>query len=202
MDYRELPAPSSEHMIFDGYFQSYKFFQERQDEIYRLIQLEKQKAECLIKYSSMDLKNTISMHFRMGDYKHLGHFHPIMGFNYYKNALTHILSSCQYQRWKVVYFCEAEDNNDVINIINSLAEVFPLLTFEKASDQMADWEQILLMSNCTHHIIANSSFSWFGAYFNSHKDKIVCYPNTWFCGSGANIRMDDLFPPSWQKIKC
>jgi hypothetical protein len=202
MDYRELPASSSEHTIFDGYFQSYKYFEERQGDIFRFIQLEKQKAECLTKYASMDLKNTISMHFRLGDYKHLGHFHPIMGFNYYKNALTHILSSCQYQRWKVVYFCEAEDNNDVINIINSLAEVFPLLTFEKASDQMADWEQILVMSSCTHHIIANSSFSWFGAYFNSNKEKIVCYPNTWFCGSGSNIRVDDLFPPSWQKIKC
>ena len=202
MDYRELPfLSSSEHTIFDGYFQSYKYFEERQNDIFRLIQLEKQKAECLAKYR-MDLKNTISMHFRLGDYKHLGHFHPIMGFNYYKNALTSILSSCQYQKWKVIYFCEAEDNNEVLTIINCLAEVFPLLTFEKASDQMADWEQILLMSGCTHNIIANSSFSWFGAYFNSNKDKIVCYPNVWFCGSGSNIRVDDLFPPEWQKIKC
>jgi hypothetical protein len=150
----------------------------------------------------MDLKNTISMHFRLGDYKQLGHFHPIMGFHYYKNALTSILSSCQYQKWKVIYFCESEDNNEVLNIINCLTEVFPLLIFEKASDQMADWEQMILMSGCTHNIIANSSFSWFAAYFNSYKDKIVCYPNVWFCGSGANIRVDDLFPPSWQKIKC
>jgi hypothetical protein len=89
----------------------------------------------------------------------------------------------------------------VINIINCLAEVFPLLTFEKASDQMADWEQMLLMSDCTHNIIANSSFSWFGAYFNSNKDKIVCYPNVWFCGTGSNICVDDLFQPAWQKIK-
>ena len=201
MDYRELPVSSSEHTIFDGFFQSYKYFEERQNDIFRLIQLEKQKTECFAKHN-MNLKNTIAMHFRLGDYKHLGHFHPIMGFNYYKNALTYILSSCQYQKWNVVYFCEAEDNNEVINIINCLAEVFPLLTFEKASDQMADWEQILLMSGCTHNIIANSSFSWFAAYFNSNKDKIVCYPNVWFCGSGSNIRVDDLFPPSWQKIKC
>ena len=202
MDYRELPvSSSSEHTIFDGYFQSYKYFEERQNDIFRLIRLEKQKEECLVRHN-MDLKNTISMHFRLGDYKHLGHFHPIMGFNYYKNALTSILSSCQYQKWKVVYFCEAEDNNEVINIVNCLAEVFPLLAFEKASDQIADWEQMLLMSGCTHNIIANSSFSWFGAYFNSNKDKIVCYPNTWFCGSGSNIRVDDLFPPSWKKIKC
>ena len=202
MDYRELPASSSEHTIFDGYFQSYKYFEERQNDIFRLIQLEKQKTECLSKHYGVGLKNTISMHFRLGDYKNLSHFHPIMGFNYYKNALTSILSSCQYQKWKVIYFCEAEDNNDVLNIINGLAEVFPLLAFEKASDQMADWEQVLVMSGCTHNIIANSSFSWFGAYFNSNKDKIVCYPNVWFCGSGSNIRVDDLFPTTWQKIKC
>ena len=132
-----------------------------------------------------------------------GHFHPIMGFEYYKNALIHILSLCQNQKWEILYFCEAEDTNDVQHIIRGLTEVFPLLTFEKASDQIADWEQMLLMSGCAHHIIANSTFSWFGAYFNTtDKDKIVCYPNKWFCGSRANIRVDDLFPPSWQKIKC
>ena len=205
MDYKALSASlESEHTIFDGYFQSHKYFEERQNDIFRLIRLEEQRAECLAKHGGVfGLTNTISMHFRLGDYKNLEHFHPIMGFEYYKNALTHILSSCQNQKWKVLYFCEAEDTNDVQHIVRGLSEVFPLLTFEKASDQIADWEQMLLMSNCTHHIIANSSFSWFGAYFNTtNKDKIVCYPNTWFCGSGANIRVDDLFPPSWQKIRC
>ena len=58
MDYRELPSPSSEHTIFDGYFQSYKFFEERQGDIFRLIQLDKQRTECLERYD-IDLKNTI-----------------------------------------------------------------------------------------------------------------------------------------------
>ena len=57
MDYRELPSPSSEHTIFDGYFQSYKFFEERQGDIFRLIQLDKQRTECLERYD-IDLKNT------------------------------------------------------------------------------------------------------------------------------------------------
>jgi hypothetical protein len=201
--YNEIPPRDrSDTFKINGYFQSYKYFEKYQQQISSLLRLDKQTES--IKNEVCELFNvptTIGMHFRLGDYKNLGHFHPIMGFNYYKNALTSILSSCQYQKWKVVYFCEAEDNNDVLNIINGLAEVFPLLTFEKASDQMADWEQMLLMSGCTHNIIANSSFSWFGAYFNSYKDKIVCYPNVWFCGSGSNIYVDDLFPPSWQKIK-
>jgi hypothetical protein len=201
MEYRVLPMTTTEHTIFDGYFQSYKYFEEKQDDIFRLIQLDKQKSDCLLKHNT-SLTNTISLHFRMGDYKHLGHFHPIMGFNYYKNALTNILSSCQFQKFKVLYFCETEDNNEVTNIISHLMDVFPLLTFEKASDDIADWEQMLIMSGCTHNIIANSSFSWFGAYFNTNRNKIVCYPNTWFCGNGANICMDDLFPPLWQKIKC
>jgi len=200
MEYRELPVSSSENTIFDGYFQSYKYFEERENDIFRLIRLEKQKAECLTRHN-MDLNNTISMHFRLGDYKYLSDFHPIMGHDYYKNALTHILSSCQVQKWKVMYFCEEEDNYYVQSVINFLEEVFPLLTFEKVSDQIVDWEQILLMSGCTHNIIANSSFSWFAAYFNSNKDKIVCYPNTWFCGSGEDICVDDLFPSSWKKIK-
>lgn len=80
--------------------------------------------------------------------------------------------------------------------------VFPVLVFEKASDEIEDWEQMLVMSSCEHNIIANSSFSWFGAYFNMNKEKIICYPDTWFCGSGSNISTDDLFPPLWKKIKC
>jgi hypothetical protein len=57
------------------------------------------------------------------------------------------------------------------------------------------------MSFCKHNIIANSSFSWFGAYFNPNQDKIVCYPKQWFCGHGEHINTRDLFPPDWLKIE-
>ena len=74
--------------------------------------------------------------------------------------------------------------------------------FEKASDDMEDWEQVLLMSCCSHNIIANSSFSWFGAYFNDYnKRTMICYPNVWFAGNAANANNTrDMFPPSWIKI--
>ena len=55
------------------------------------------------------------------------------------------------------------------------------------------------MSCCQHNIIANSTFSWWGAYFNSNNNKIVCYPDTWFQPSVIH-NTKDLFPDEWNKI--
>jgi hypothetical protein len=55
------------------------------------------------------------------------------------------------------------------------------------------------MSLCKHNIIANSSFSWWGAYFNENLEKIVCYPSVWF-GKNVEHNVVDLFPNRWVKI--
>ena len=60
-----------------------------------------------------------------------------------------------------------------------------------------DYEQLLLMSLCSHNIIANSTFSWWGAYFNKNSNKIVCYPSIWV---GITDNTSDLFPKAWTKI--
>ena len=58
---------------------------------------------------------------------------------------------------------------------------------------------MLYMSLCSHNIIANSSFSWWGAYFNTNLERRVLYPETWF-GPTANIDTNDLCPSDWVKI--
>jgi hypothetical protein len=83
-----------------------------------------------------------------------------------------------------------------------LKSKFEDIKFVNIDSTIPDWKQMLMMSCCHHNIIANSTFSWWGAYFNRNPDKIVCYPNKWFGPALANKTTDDLFPPEWRKISC
>lgn len=190
----------NEDICFNGYFQSYKYFDSRKEDIFRLIQVAPQQKKLLEKCNLGSMENTISMHFRLGDYIELSHTHPIIEYEYYRNALVKILSKNSPYKFKVFFACEDSDIDDVSNKINILKEFFPSLEFLRISPELSDWEQMLFMSLCHHNIIANSSFSYFSAYFNSNKDKIVCYPSKWFNGDAERDNdTSDLFPEDWCK---
>ena len=186
-----------------GYFQSYKYFEENYSLIYRLIGLDKMKETLLdkVQTSKNDLNQTISMHFRIGDYKKLQDYHPLATYDYYKRALEYIKNiSAIHKKFTILYFCEDVDIEDVLTTVNKLIIKFPDYNFIRGDNTLADWEQMLYMSLCHHNIIANSSFSWWAAYFNSHHDKTVCYPSIWF-GEKANNDTKDLCPDKWIKIQ-
>lgn len=203
-------------IVLNGYFQSPKYFEENYTKICDLLQIELKKNELLkkINWDSIDKNRDeciISLHFRLGDYKHKQMYHNLLPNSYYENSLKFILNDKQQnslaQHNTVIYFCENEDIDIVNTHINKLKELFLDLTFIRANDimengvELEDWEQLLFMSLCTHNIIANSTFSWWGAYFNSNLTKIVCYPHLWF---GPLIKekanTNDLFPETWNKI--
>jgi hypothetical protein len=190
-----------EDIMLSGYFQSYKYFQENYQLICRLIGLQQMKDDLLLKVNLNDdlLQNTISMHFRIGDYKKLQHVHPVMTKDYYFRALNYIKSLDSTTNYTVLYFCEDDDIDDVIQTINYLKDKFIDYDFIRGKKELEDWEQMLLMSCCHHNIIANSSFSWWGAYLNSHKNKIVCYPSIWF-GPSAPHNTNDLCPSEWFEV--
>jgi hypothetical protein len=206
--YTKIPAvPENNSISLYGYYQSYKYFEAYQDKIYAMIFLSNQQTTVKTKYAKYfdGGASTISMHFRLGDYKEKPQYHPIMSKEYYAKALSHILTT-KYStdsRVRILYFCEAEDNDTVSKAMYNICSGFSQyvhLEFIKVEDGMEDWQQLLLMSCCNDHIIANSSFSWWGAYFNQSSDKCVCYPYVWFGPAMGYIRLDDLFPPSWTKI--
>lgn len=188
-------------MIF-GYFQSYKYFKESYNTICKIIGIKTMKNNLLNKldYNNDYFKDTISLHFRIGDYKNLQNYHPLMTKEYYYNALNYIKSKKSDTKFKILYFCENDDIVDVEEKINYLSNHFKEYEFIRGKSDLEDWEQLLLMSCCNHNIIANSSFSWWSAYFNDWEDKIVCYPSVWF-GKSVNNDTKDLCPPEWIKIK-
>ncbi len=206
-DFQLARLLQTRNVCIHGYFQTYKYFDTQYYTIYNLLKIDKLKQEVLKKLEYLnnilrikenDLSNSVSMHFRLGDYKRFTDVHPIMSSDYYINSLQYIMEKNPPKT--VIYFCEEEDIQTVENTIGKCKTRFPSLQFIRVPNVFEDWEQMLLMSECTHHIIANSSFSWWGAYigFKSiYINKIICYPSVWFADS---TNTDDLFPPEWVKI--
>lgn len=200
-EYTEIPEDlihTSAIRMF-GYFQSWKYFDDQKETILKCIGLS-DTQEMVERKLGISMANTVSMHFRMGDYKGLQDHHPILPIEYYKKALSELLIHTGKDDWKVIVVCETEDMEAVQLRIIELKEMFPNMEFEYLNHDLEDWEQMVAMSLCTHNIIANSSFSWFGAYFNRNTEKLVYHPNVWFGPAQGNKDIRDLCPPDWMKI--
>lgn len=198
------PIMAGKKVMLVGYYQSEKYFKNQFDRLYDLFGFDRLRKDVLDKQSltAAEMQHTISVHFRLGDYKELTHMHPILPYEYYREALAYLVATQALAFPQVVYyFCEEEDISTVSGMIERLQREFGAATleFRRANPALEDWEQMLFMSACRHHVIANSSFSWWGAYLNRHPDKVVCYPSVWF-GPSAGHNTKDLVPPEWVQI--
>lgn len=240
--YDPLPFYEAIHVKLFGYFQSYKYFHDQQAQIYKLLKLPETQAQLKAK-TPYDYTNLISLHFRVGDYVNLPECHPLMPLAYYKEALTRFLQDqnpalcetleeakqCQ-TPWQILYFCEENDQPYVETQFIKPLQAHPLFQgkfrFQCIDHTLADWEQVIVMSLCQHHIIANSTFSWWGAYLrlggvppmtptsaSAENEGVgltqnggvgacphVYYPSRWFGPAMGNKNIADLFPPHWQQI--
>lgn len=187
--YEEIP-PMTSSVTIEGYYQCYKYFEKEFEQISKLLHISELQNTIENEFGHEYIENsetTISMHFRLGDYgKDIR-----VPLQYYID----VLSNFKEQLFTVLYFYEQQNEEEIKTYIHRLSILYPNLTFKPVSHTIPDWKQLLLMSLCKYNIIANSSFSWWGAYFNQDPEKVVYYP---YHKSGNDI--SDMYPPKWIRV--
>lgn len=187
--------PYTKNLQLQGFFQSEKFFIENKNEIIQKIlkgiKTEEKVWEDVKKFIStinFNLKKPlVSVHVRRGDYLKFSHVHTPCGLDYYKKALS--IMKEKIGDFKPIFI--SDDKNwcsETFKDIDCLISPF--------NDEIED---LVLMINCEHNIIANSSFSWWGAYLNQNHNKVIIGPKKWF-GPGGPQDQEDTIPDSWIKI--
>lgn len=182
---------------FDGFWQTEKYFKDIEEEIRKEIII----VDPLSKYSrevSDSIKSTdsVSLHVRRTDYvthAESNAFHGVCSPEYYKNAIAYIAERVSSPH----FFIFSDDYDWVVENFKFLQ--YPYTCIKNGADK--NYEDLTLMSQCRHHIIANSSFSWWGAWLNPKKEKIVIAPKRWFANPKShNSNTGDLLPDSWIKL--
>lgn len=170
------PIVPLNYIKLHGYFQSEKYFIDYRDEILKSFLINRQVW-------SINL-NTVAIHVRRGDYLQYSNKHPVLPIEYYKEAIKYF-DGC-----KFVIF-----SDDIEWCKNNFRNGHYSFNEEKDSLQA-----MFQMSDCEHQIIANSSFSWWGAWLNQINSKIVIAPSIWFGPGNSHLDTTDLIPDSWIRI--
>ena len=177
----------------NGFYQNEKYFENIESEIRAEFTLKKPldaKFANIIK----QIENTpsVSIHVRRGDYvndKKTRAIHNVCDTEYYSRATDIIKSKVN----NPTFFVFSDD-------IDWVRENIPIdqPSYHVSNLEGEDYEELILMSKCKHNIIANSSFSWWGAWLNQNPNKIVIAPKQWFVNK--KIKGLDIPRADWLKI--
>jgi len=189
--YPEILQPVKKSELFMGTWQSEKYFQGAEQEVREALTFK----ENLLNDKTRQLKEklaqceSVSLHVRRDDYlssHYAKGFGGICTLPYYKAAVDYIKEHVAIP----IFFVFSDDidwcrvNLDIPNAV--------FVDWNKGKES---WQDLFLMSKCHHNIIANSSFSWWGAWLNSNPNKIVVAPKTWWNGI-----KDDVVPDNWIRL--
>jgi hypothetical protein len=181
--YNELKKQDGQMLI--GYFQSEKYFKEYRNHICDLFCIPNPEIMAIYdQYGSLYDKKTCSLHVRRGDYIKLSQHHPPLGPDYYNSAMTFIDSDNYLVFSDDIEWCKS----------NIIGENITYIT------NTHDYMDLIMMSLCDNNIIANSSFSWWGAWLNKNVNKKVIAPKRWFGPAKHNINTNDIIPDKWMII--
>jgi hypothetical protein len=172
-----------------GYFQTEKYFEHCSELIRTYFEFNeetKKKSENSFPIFPSHVQ-FVSIHLRRGDYAGLQQFHPVMDADYYFGAMLNFLEGD---------YCFLIFSDDIEYAKELFGEQENIVYIE-GNDPDVD---MCMMSMCHHNVIANSSFSWWGAWLNDYPKKKVIAPKKWFGPAYKGVHdTKDLYPQSWIK---
>lgn len=183
-------------LYLNGYFFSEKFFVNYREQILKEFTLKPEyRTEEYIKMENKIKKdiNSVSMHIRRGDFitnKFAAKHHGILGQDYYKKALNTI---SEFHKSLYIYVF-----SDDIDWVKKNFKFLPKNTNFVSKYKFNSAQEMILMSLCRNNIIANSSFSWWGAWLNKNNKKIVIAPRKYY--KDVFTITKDVVPKPWIKV--
>lgn len=182
--YKDIDLPAGVTTLH-GFFQTERYF-EHCRELVRLYLEPRRSVIDRLREKYGPLENSCSLHVRRGDYLGQQESFPVLDIEYYKRAIEVVASRSNVDRFLVfsdgINWCKQNFKGNFLFVEGNL-----------------DIEDMFLMSMCSSHIIANSSFSWWGAWLNPSDSKVVVAPSVWF-GPKLNHDTSDVIPSAWLKI--
>jgi hypothetical protein len=178
-----------------GDFISWRYFEGIESLLRREFRVRGELSRQSYAYEKELLEGTgVGIHVRRGDYAvnpHTTRFHGLMGVEYYAEAMEAVEKTVADPVYHVF-------SDDLDWARENLRSRNPIRFVDHVAPDRCE-EDMHLMSRCRHNIIANSTFSYWGAWLNPHEDKIVIAPKRWFADAFHN-RIFDLLPPGWIRI--
>jgi len=179
---------------FSGYWQSDKYFTKIENIIRTVFSFDINKVSDQNKsiIFEMQRRNAVSLHIRRGDYESNPDAKLILGgicdMNYYNKCISYI-----HENVEDPFFYIFSDDSEWVKEHLSFILNSKFIDWNRNENC---WQDMFLMSQCSHNIIANSSFSWWGAWLNSNPNKIVIGPVKWF----NTNEVSDILPENWIRI--
>ena len=187
----QLAAQPNGSMLL-GFWQSEQYFSHNKLLLTDLVLKQPLSGKALDISQSIKAKQSVALHVRRGDYvnnaKALKRY-GLCSVDYYQKAIAHVSQHLT----DPYFYVFSDDPKWVVENLSMPGQC----TFVSAKDITPE-QDLILISQCKHQIIANSTFSWWGAWLNSHYDKIVVCPTPWF--DDTIMAAQDLLPDSWHQI--
>ena len=185
-----------DNVLLAGYWQTEKYFIEIEDIL-------RNEFTVKSKLTGKDLEishriassNSVSLHIRRSDYvpgTYKNQIFDSLEIDYYLRAINDL--SKKESDLKLFIF-----SDDPKWVKDNMKFMFPVCYVDHNNAEK-NYEDLRLMSLCKHNIIANSSFSWWGAWLNKNYDKYVYAPKQWFNSNVRDLDSKDMIPDSWIKI--